>query len=332
MVRRTSWSPETLRRVSCYWRARILSTACHLQLFDWLAKRFKSAKAASDHFGGAAQDWEIFLNALAGMGLVQKRGKSYRNSPFALQQLCSGNGVFLLPAHDAWSAWESLPNVLTTGKRPRVARPFFTDRSRAERLLQALDHDSRLISPHLIQRLSLKGARNLLDVGGGLGTFTLACCRRFPHLHATLLEHPRIVALARRAVKESGLADRVQVLGLDVANDPWPVGFDLILVSNVLHGQGAGENRAVISSAYRSLNSRGRLVLRDVLLSGSRSDPEWGALFSVALLVQTPHGCCYSLEEVQRWLRQAGFAKLEGPFPSSPLFFDPDSVLIARKA
>lgn len=330
-VRRARWTPLKLRTVSCYWRARILSTASHLQLFDWLAQSFKSPRAASDHFGGTAQDWDLFLNALAAMGILRKRAKSYQNSPFALQHLCSGNDAFLLPAHDAWKFWESLPDVLTTGKRARVAQPFFTDRRRSERLLQALDNDGCLIAPYLIQRLELKGAGNLLDVGGGLGTFALACCRRFPHLRATLVEHPRIVSLARRAVKKARLADRVRVLGLDIAKDPWPSGFDVILVSNVLHGQGGGENRAVISSAYRSLIPRGRLIVRDVLLSGDETDPEWGALFSVALLVDTPRGRCYSEKEVRRWLRQAGFTKLDGPFPSSPLFFDPDSVLIARK-
>jgi SAM-dependent methyltransferase len=329
--RRVRWTPEILRDVSCYWRARILSTAFHLQLFDWLATSSKSSRAASEHFGGTAQDWDIFLNALTAMGILHKRYKGYKNTAFALRHLCSSNGAFLLPAHDAWSWWESLPDVLTKGERPRVAEPFFTDRGRAERLLEALDHDARLIAPYVIRRLTLNRAENLLDVGAGLGTFALASCRRFHRLHATLIEHPRVAALARRAVREARLAKRVHVAPLDMVKDPWPAGFDVVLVSNVLHAQGVEDNRAVIASAYRALNPGGRLIVRDVLPSRGRSDSAWGALFSVALLVQTPRGRCYSLEEVRRWLRQVGFSKLDGPFPSSPLFFDPDSVLIACK-
>jgi hypothetical protein len=100
----------------------------------------------------------------------------------------------------------------------------------------------------------------------------------------------------------------------------------------VLHGQGVRENRALLRSAYRSLNQGGRIVLRDVLMNRAGTDPEWGALFSVALFLHTPDGRCYALDEVRSWLRAAGFSGIKGPFRSSPLSFDPDSVLIAEKS
>jgi SAM-dependent methyltransferase len=113
--------------------------------------------------------------------------------------------------------------------------------------------------------------------------------------------------------------------------DPLPRGFDIVLISNVLHGQGVRENRALLRSAHRSLNQGGRIVLRDVLMNRAGTDPEWGAMFSVALLLQTPKGRCYALDEVRAWLQTAGFSGIQGPFRSSPLAFDPDSVLIAEK-
>lgn len=325
------WTPQKLRSESDYGRARILSTAVHLKLFDWLGKEARSAQAASGHFGGTAQGWEIFLDALAAMGLLGKRGKKYKNSVFSRRYLGSGNGSFLLPHYDSWELWRSLPDLLKTGRRPKISQPFFTDRRRAERLLHALDRDARKIAPYLIKRLPLGRAETLLDLGGGLGSFTLACCRRFPHLRVTLVEHPRVVSFARRAVEKADMAKQVQVIGLDIFKDPLPRKFDIALLSNVLHWQGVRQNRALLKHVYRSLNRRGRLILRDILLSRDRTDPEWGALFSVALLLHTRDGRCYTLEEIRRWLRLAGFSNIRGPFRSSPLYFDPDSVIIAVK-
>lgn len=331
VVGHKQWTPQRLRNESSYWRARILSTAVHLELFDWLGKGAKGSRAASGYFGGTQEGWEIFLNALSAIGLLQKRQRRYANSVFALRHLSHGKGSFLLPDHDAWDLWGKLADFLTTGKRPKIPEPFFTDGKRTERLLQSLHHDALTIAPHVMGRLPLSRSKSLLDVGGGLGSFTLACCRRFPHLRGTVVEHPRVAPLARRAVKNASMTKQVQVTSLDILKDSLPRGFDLVLISNVLHGQGVRENRALLRSAYRSLNQGGRVILRDVLMSRSGTDPDWGALFSVSLLLHTPNGRCYALDEVRGWVRQAGFSNIQGPFRSSPMSFDPDFILIADK-
>lgn len=330
-VARRRWTLERLRSAGSYWQARILGTAVHLELFDWLGKGAKSPRAAAGHFGGIQHGWKIFLDALSAMGLLRKQAASYQNSPFTLRYLCSGKGSFLLSDHDAWNLWERLPDFLISGKRPKVSRPFFTDRKQTGRLLRSLDHDARKIAPYLIKRLPLSRSKTLLDVGGGLGSFTFACCRQFPHLRATIVEHPRVVALTRHAVRRAKIAKRVQVVAVDIGKDPLPRGFDLVLISNVLHGQGTRANRVLLRNAYRCLNQGGRIVLRDVLMNRAGTEPDWGALFSLALLLYTPHGRCYGLDEVRGWLLRAGFSGIKGPFPSSPLFFDPDSTLIAEK-
>ncbi|HWO42301.1 MAG TPA: methyltransferase, partial [Candidatus Eisenbacteria bacterium] len=272
------------------------------------------------------------LDALSAMGLLHKRAWRYRNSPFALRHLCSGSAAFLLPEHDAWDVWRALPELLTTGKRPKAARPFSTDRKGSERLLRSLDRDARKIAPYLIERVPMEASKSLLDVGGGLGSFALVCCRRFRQLRATVIEHPRIAPLARRSIRNAPAGKRVQVIALDIAKEPLPRGFDVVLISNVLHGQGERENRRLIKSAHDALHHGGRLLLRDVLMNRERTDPEWGALFSVSLLLHTPRGRCYALDDVHRWLRRAGFSSIDGPFRSSPLFFDPDSIVIATKS
>ncbi len=332
VARSAQWNPQRLRSVGSYWQARILSTAAHLELFDWLGNKAKGAKAAANHFGGTQDGWKIFLDALSAMGLLQKRAASYGNSSFTLRNLCFGRGACLLPDHDAWKVWASLPDSLTSGKRPRVAQPFFTEPERAERLLRSLDKDARKIAPYLMARLPLSRSKSLLDVGGGLGRFTIACCRRFPHLRGTIVEHPEVVTFTSRAVREAKIASRVQVIALNIVKDRLPRGFDLVLISNVLHGQGVKENRALLRSAYLCLNPEGRIMVRDVLMNRAGTNPDWGALFSVALFLHTPNGRCYSLDEVRGWLRAAGFSRIKGPFRSSPLAFDPDSVLIAEKS
>jgi precorrin-6B methylase 2 len=325
------WHARRLRNETAYWRACILLTAAHLDLFAWIGGREKSPAALAAHFGGKTAGWEIFLNALCALGLVRKRGKKYAATAFAARYLGRCQAPFLLPEYDAWQDWGGLSTALRTGKRPKTQKPFLTDRNKAQRLLGALHLDAQQIAPFLINKLPLSRSRNLLDVGGGLGAYSIAFCRRYPRLQATVVEHPLIVPLARRAIREAGMVRRVRIVAADISRQALPRGFDTVLVSNVLHSRGSAENRSLLAKLHRCLNPQGQLILRDVFMRRGRTAPDWAALFSVLLLLQTPRGRCYALDEVLGWLRAAGFAHIKGPFPSSPLFFDPDSVLIAKK-
>jgi 3-hydroxy-5-methyl-1-naphthoate 3-O-methyltransferase len=325
------WNLKRLQNESSYWRPAILLTAAQLDLFAWIGNGKKTVGDTAAHFGGDPVGWEIFLSALCAMGLIRKRGSSYANTGFAARYLRNGGRTLLLPDYDSWNAWGGLAAVLTSGKRPKKQQPFASDRAKSERLLRALDLHAREIAPYLLKRLPMNGARTLLDIGGGLGTFSRAFCRRYPRLRATLVEHPNIAALARRAVRKSGMEKRVRVVGLDFSRDALPREFDNVLVSNILHAHGVAENRALLAKLHGSLNPGGQLIVRDVFMSGDRIAPEWGTLFSVALLLYSPEGRCCTLNEVRGWLRQAGFTSIKGPFRSSPLPFDPDAILTAKR-
>ena len=326
-----AWNLQRLRRDSSYWRSSVLLAAAHLDLFGWIGKRKTNPKALAAHFGGTAVGWKIFLDALCGMGLMRKRGDKYANTAFAAHCLCGDDAASLLPAYDAWNAWGGLATVLVSGNRPATQMPFASDRSKTKRLLRSLDLDAREIAPHLVGKLPLVHAKTLLDVGGGLGTFSIAFCRHYPRLRVTLVEHPRVAPLARRAVEAAGMRMRVRVVGADILRDALPQGFDSVLVSNVLHAHGSAENQALLRKLQRCLNPRGHLIVRDVFMSRQRTAPEWGTLFSVLLLLHTPRGRCYALEEIRAWLRQSGFSRIRGPLRSSPLAFDPNSILIATQ-
>jgi SAM-dependent methyltransferase len=328
-----TWTLERFRNEGSYRRSCILITAAHLDLFAWIGKGQKTAADLASHFGGKRDNWEIFLDALCGIGLLQKHGRKYANTRSSSPDLSRRGATFLLPEYDAWKIWGGLADVLLSAKRPTIQKPFFSSHSKANRLLRALDLDGQEIAPRLIQKLPLSRSETLLDIGGGLGAFSIAFCRHYPGLEATIIEHPRIVPLVQRAVIVAGLVKRVRVMGLDLARRPaLPRGFDTVFLSNIIHSRGVDENRSLLAEIRRCLEPKGQLIVRDVFMTRDRTAPEWAALFSISLLLHTPRGRCYTLDEILGWLRTAGFHRIRGPFRSSDLAFDPDAVLIARKS
>jgi predicted O-methyltransferase YrrM len=326
------WTVARLHSESSYWRCCILLTAARLDLFDFVGTGRKTPAALAAHYGGDPGGWEIFLKALSGMGLLRQRRRrqSFSNSAFAARHLNHRAAVRLWPSYEGLRKWSGLAAALTSGKRPGLQIPFASNRTQAKLLLDSLDLDAREIAPYLLHRAPLKDSRLLLDVGGGLGAYSLAFCQRYPSLEATILEHPKIVPLTRRAIREAGMAQRIRVVGVDIARQALPRGFDTALLSNVLHAHGEDENRSLLLQLHQSLRPQGHLILRDVIMRGGGTAPEWGTLFSVLMFLHSPRGQCHALDAIMEWLRAAGFSRIKGPVPSSPLPFDPDSVLIAR--
>src|SRR5260221_13374425 len=114
------WNLEKLRSESSYWRACLLITAAHLDLFGWIGKLESSPGAVAAHFGGDALGCEMFLNALCGMGLLRKRAEKFANASFATRYLSGPEATCLWPNYDAWDVWGKLASRLVAGKRPRT--------------------------------------------------------------------------------------------------------------------------------------------------------------------------------------------------------------------
>jgi hypothetical protein len=211
------WTPEKLRRESSYWRSCLLITAAQLDLFGWLGNREKSPAAVAAHFGGDAQGWEIFLNALCGMGLLRKRAERFSNTAFALRYLGRAEATVLLPAYDAWDIWGGLASSLITGKRPKTQKPFVSDRAKAERLLRGLHLHAQQIAPYLIEKLPLTGCRTLLDVGGGLGIALLIL--RISAYESGMFHQSKKEGIARGTA--IGDKMRANLFAYREADDPW---------------------------------------------------------------------------------------------------------------
>src|SRR5262245_12732833 len=127
------WGIERLRNESNYWRAVILLTSAHLDLFTWIGRRRLRAEAVAARYGGDKDSWESFLNALTGSGLMRKQAERYFRTAFAARHLTGDGRALLLPVYDAWNVWGQLAAVLTTGKRPRTQKPFATEHTQSAR-------------------------------------------------------------------------------------------------------------------------------------------------------------------------------------------------------
>jgi SAM-dependent methyltransferase len=295
-----------------FMESRVLLTAAELDVFTVLAEGPLPADEVARRIGGTPRAAAVILDALAAMGLLVKEHGAHRLAPGA-EALSAAAPESILPmvlhAASMWQRWSNLTEVV------RAARP--APSSRKERtpaqlaaFIGSMQVRARRDAADVVTAVDPGAARRMIDVGGGPGTYALAFLRASDRLQATIVDLPEVIEIARRNVEASGLKERVRLVPVDIARDPLPSGFDLAFVSAIIHMNGPEENALLYRKVYDSLVPGGRIVLRDHVMDPDRAGPLSGTMFAVNMLVSTPRGTTYTLDEISAGLRHAGFDRV----------------------
>jgi predicted O-methyltransferase YrrM len=171
-----------------------------------------------------------------------------------------------------------------------------------------MNNFSETVAPQVVGRLTPLRFERLLDIGGASGTWTIAFLLAAPDATAVLFDLPEVVPLARERLTRAGLADRVTLVTGDYNADSMPGGADLAWLSAIAHQNSRQQNRALYAKIYTALTPEGALVIRDIVMDASRTQPPAGALFAVNMLTATEGGGTFTLDEFREDLESAGFS------------------------
>jgi cyclopropane fatty-acyl-phospholipid synthase-like methyltransferase len=154
--------------------------------------------------------------------------------------------------------------------------------------------------------------QQLLDLGGGTGSWLLAVVQQYRHLRATLFDLPGAAALARqRLANKQPLTRHIDVVDGDFFQDPIPGGHDVILIANVIHLFSPSRNKELLRRVRASVGNGARLLLADFWTDPTHTEPTFAALMAGEFLVITGEGDVYSAHEVKNWLDDTGWRIIE---------------------
>lgn len=295
-----------------FMESRILLTAAELNLFTHLDETPSTAQQLADRLQADLRGLTILLDALASQGLIVKsRDDAYQLVPDLAAYLSDKSPRSVLPMlHHANHLWKSWSDLTSRVKGPEPAATAPSDESNADRM-RAFIGAMHVIGGPLAQKIAAAvkpgGAKNLIDVGGASGTYTIAFLKAAPDMKATLFDRPGVVSIARDRLAEAGMAERVRFVEGDFYKDELPGGHDLALISAIIHQNSPAQNVELFRKVLRALISGGRIILRDHVMEPNRIEPKEGAIFAVNMLVNTQGGSTYTFNEIRTWLEEAGF-------------------------
>ena len=314
--------------------ARIVQSAVQLKIFDALEASPLSAEAVAGALQLDAAATELLLNALTALGLVHKNAQQYSLTEISKAHLLRSAprylGAMILFDAALWPCWEKLPDALRSGKPVRPPNMYQELRAETETFIDGMDAlvKARGDTEFVADALDWNEVNTLLDVGSGPATYPIALCQRFARLRATVFDLPATLEITKRNVRRAGMDVRIELIAGDYRSTPIPGHYDVIFLSNIVHGENYRNNETLIAKLASCLNPSGRIVIKDHILDDSRAAPAVGAIFSLLMLLTTDAGRCYSFTEIAVWMKNAGLHQMRQIDFPAPLT---SSLVIGRR-
>jgi hypothetical protein len=290
-----------------------------LDFFTWLDANPGSVEDIARHFGFHTRPVDVMTTLFVARALLMREGSSLRVTDLAREHLVRSSPWFLGPyfpnVADRPIALDLLEILRTDKPASFASRKDETDwhtametERFAEEFIAAMDCRGRLSAQALGKNLDLRGAHRLLDIAGGSGIFACALAARFPGLRASVFEKPPVDRIASRAIRARGFSDRVNTVPGDMLNDRLPEGYDVHLLSNVLHDWDTPVVLQILRASALALPAGGTIVIHDAFLNAEKTGPLPIAQYSV-LLMHVTQGRCYSVQEMEAYLLESGFSR-----------------------
>ena len=304
-------SSEVLGLSQNFMESRIMLSGAELNLFTILSSAPLSAQEVASRIGANLRALTIILDALSAMGLLVKQRGTYQCansvSPFLSEHSPNSVLPMVLHAGHLWQRWSALTDVVQGTMASKDAAKYSQTPEDLRAFIGAMDVLATPRGGEIVAAVDASSSKMLLDVGGASGTYTIAFLQAVPEMRATLFDKPEVIEMARERLSKAGVLNRVTLVPGDFYHDELPRGHDLAFVSAIIHQNSLEQNLDLFNKVFRSLNRRGRIIIRDHVMEPDRIHPKEGAIFAVNMLLGTPGGTTYTYGEIKTGLSQAGF-------------------------
>lgn len=303
--------------------AKVLVTACELGVFDALSKQPLSLEALAEKLTCNPQGLQLLLQLLVSAGYLRLRHGRYVNTRVAQRWLTSVSPVSVAPyiihSPDIVAIWDHLPEVVRENKQA-MTMPYDEDASDPSTADALARHYAGLaalamaLGGEVVNRVKIPAAATqLLDVGGSHAAYSALFCRKYPALHATILDIQPGIEAGKRTALQAHLEKRMTFICGDIVREDFSKdlssSYDVALYFHIAHLLPPEINAAVLEKVVRTLKPGGVLVFLDQVTDQTHHSRLASLMVQfMALTMTTVGGTCYPFSTVKSWLEHAGMS------------------------
>jgi len=305
---------EDIRKmVMGFQQSRIILTAFELKIFTLIDGKGKTSTEVSELSSTDPRAVDRLLNALCSIGLVTKIRDIYFNSELASRTLVEGKPEYmgnLSHTDHTYRKWSHLTDAVKKGSMPDYTEINDRGEDWLEAFIAAMHYRGEYQAELFSKMVYISDAKEMLDIGGGSGAFSIGLLKAFPKLNSTVFDLPNVIPITKKYIRDSGMETRVKLVEGNYLTDTFPGRYDFIFLSAIVHINSFEENKKLIQKCADSLNPGGKITILDFVMNENRTEPPVGTFFALNMLVSTKAGDTYTRDEISSWYESAGLKNI----------------------
>jgi 2-polyprenyl-3-methyl-5-hydroxy-6-metoxy-1,4-benzoquinol methylase len=298
----------------------ILRAALELHVWDKVAGGTTNAEDMASEEGWDPVGTTVLLDALCGMGLLDKNSKGYCLTPLSDFYLVKTKSTYMGDVRMAQLTWEhqgALADAIRSGKRPIVKK--WTD-SEMETVWAGHSIPCRLFPDRYMKyyealwpALGFEKTQNIhvLDVACGPAAETLCLALQNPSSRITLQDWPKVLEEGARIAEKLGVANQVSYLPGDWEVVNFGENYDVVLLGSIAHFYGPKGVTRLFSKAREALLPGGTVIVSGPLSDQARCREEYPLVSAVWVYATSEEGTMYTFSEYKDLLKSARFENVE---------------------
>jgi SAM-dependent methyltransferase len=294
--------------------ASVLFALRRLEIFERIGETDVSADLLAKDVGTDPENLKRLLNAGVMLGVLEKTGADRYSIPHRYRRMLLNPGSPGYLGHwlafmESWYVpFATLDRAVVEGGRTNM---YALEPDQIRQHTLAMHDFASFRGKELPDSINTSGARTLLDVGCGPGTYAFEIGSRNPDIELFLLDLPAVLEVTREIAARYDLSNKIRFVPRDLASEPIEGSYDLVLASNVLHVFDEDKIRALMAKLYAATSPGGSVIVQAQFLAEDHAGPRWPIFLDLGCLCFTAGGRNHSMAETRRWMEEAGFVDIE---------------------
>ena len=311
-----------------FMQTQAIHVAAELGIADLLKDGPKSIDELAATAGAHGPSLYRLLRALASMEIFTEIDQGiFRQTPLGTtlqrEHPLSVHPVARLVGDPSWwRSWGSLSHAIKTGQAA-IEHEFgvhlfdFLEQypETARRFNAWMARFSQLTDPAIVSCYDFSLFKQIVDVGGGHGSFLTAILQANLALEGVLFDLPQVVSGAD--LRDAAVKDRCEIVGGDFFTSV-PSGGDAYILKQISHDWPDDLCVQILQNCHQAMVTNGRLLVIDAVIP-SDNGPDINKFIDLHMLVLTPGGKERTEAEFRSLFKAGGF-QLTRIIPTPTLF------------